>query len=80
MTAWLRVALTALVAVIATGCLIPVPAPGRWDDDRHDHYRDYRDRDGDRHRHGDHRRWDRERRWDHDRGHRDRDDDRDWRR
>ena len=67
MTSWLRAALTVLLAVGATGCLIPVPAH-RWDDD-HNHYRD---RDDDHHHRGD-------RRWDNDRDY-DRYERRDWRR
>jgi len=74
MNGWLNAALTGLLAVLATGCLIPVPGPG-WDDD--DGHRDYRDRDGDHHR-GDHRRWDRDR--DHGDDRYDRYDRRDWRR
>ena len=73
MPSFLRAAMTALLAVAFTGCLVPVPH--RWDDD--DDHRHYRDRDRDYDRRGDHRRWDRDR----DRSDRyDRYDRRDWRR
>jgi hypothetical protein len=58
MSAFFRAAMTALLAVVLTGCLVPVPH--RWDDD--DDHRHYRGRDRDRdHDRGDYRRWDRDR-------------------
>ena len=74
MSSFFRAAMTALLGVVFTGCLVPVPSH-RWHDD--DDHRDYRGQDRDRdHDRGDHRRWDRDR----DRGDRYDRYDRDWRR